>query len=69
MTGLPAGVRSVALSGGWIGVAALLWWTAPFLLEWAGLDDFGLAGRLCLTIAGLSIADTAVSRWWGPVRH
>jgi hypothetical protein len=45
-----------------VGLAALVWWAAPFGLDLVGLGDFALIGRILATIAALSVLEAALAR-------
>ena len=55
--------RGVAFSAGALAIAALVWWLAPDLLALAGLGDFGVVGRVCLTVLALSVLELVLQ--WG----
>jgi hypothetical protein len=57
--------RGLALSGGAIAIAALVWVFSPVLLERIGLADFDPLDRICLVFLLLSVAEKMAARWSG----
>ena len=55
--------RPPAFAAGAIGIAALVWFSSAYLLDWIGLSDFDPLDRICLVVLILSISEAVWMRF------